>query len=173
MVQKNIFKVIHQRASIRSFTDEEIKDDILVKIAEAGRASPTANNTQNRTFTIVKNPKYIKQLAKAIENETERKDYNFFNPAAILLISVPDTSRYSILEIGAATQNILLAATALNLGSVWTSQINGISDQSGVRAVLDELNISSNHLCFNVIALGYPAENPKVKERTEKIHLIS
>lgn len=66
----------------------------------------------------------------------------------------------------------MLAATAFNLGSIWTSQINGMSDQPAVRKVLDDLTIPNNHQCFNVIALGYPAEHPQVKERTEKIHLI-
>ena len=173
MSQEDIFNNIHQRASIRLFTDEEIEDDILVKIAEAGRASPTANNKQNRTFTIVKNKEYIKKLAEVIGKETNREDYNFYSPAAIILISVPDASPYSILEVGAATQNVMLAATALKLGSVWTSQIKGITDRPNVRGVLDTLNIPSNHLCFNVIALGYPAEDPEAKQRTEKIRLIS
>lgn len=172
MNQENIFDVIHQRTSIRSFTDEEISDDTLLKVAKAGRASPTANNKQNRIFTIVKNKELIHLLAKAIEKETGRKGYNLFNPTAILLISVPDTTRYSLFEVGAASQNIMLAATALNIGSVWTSQINGISDQSAVRNVLDQLAIPRNHKCFNVISLGYPAEKPMVKDRTEKIQLI-
>lgn len=172
MTPENLLNVIHQRTSIREFTNEEISDDILLKIAEAGRASPTANNKQNRTFSIVKNKELIQQLAKAIEDETKRDDYSFFNPAAILLISVPDTTPYSFFEIGVASQNIMLAATALNIGSVWTSQIKGLSNQPAVRAVLDQVNIPSDHQCFNVIALGHPAEHPEVKERTEKIHLF-
>lgn len=172
MTQENIFDVIHQRTSIRSFTDKEIPEKILLKIAKAGSASPTANNKQNRVFTVVQNKELINRLAKAIEQETGREDYYFFNPAAILLISVPDASRYSLFEVGAASQNIMLAATACNVGSVWTSQINGISDQPAVRSVLDQLNIPKDHECFNVIALGYPAEKPKVKERIEKIQLI-
>lgn len=172
MAQENIFDVIHQRTSIRSFTDEEISDDTLLSIAKAGRASPTANNKQNRVFTIVKNKELINLLAKAIVDETGREDYNFFNPTAILLISVPDATRYSLFEVGAASQNIMLAATAFNIGSVWTSQINSISDQPAVRAVLDQLDIPRKHKCFNVIALGYPGEDPKVKERIEKIRLI-
>lgn len=172
MPNKNLFEVIHQRTSIRSFTDQKIPEDILMKIAEAGRASPTAMNKQNRTFTIVKDKKLITQLAQAIEDETGRDDYNFYNPAAILLISVPDESRYSLFEVGAASQNIMLAAMGCGLGSVWTSQINGISNRPIVRQVLDELMIPKTHYCFNVIALGYPAESPPIKERTEKIRLI-
>lgn len=88
MTQENLLDVIHQRTSIQSFTEETISDDILLKIAEAGRASPTAKNKQNRTFTILKNEELIQQLAQAIQHETDRKDYNFFNSTAILLISV-------------------------------------------------------------------------------------
>lgn len=173
MIQKNLLDTIHQRTSTRSFTTEQIADDILLKIAEAGRASPTANNKQQRVFTIVKNKEKIKCLAQAIEKETERKDYDFFSPAALLLVSVPDETLYSILEVGAATQNILLVATALGIGSVWTSQINEISRKPAVRKVLDQFNIPKDHLCFNVIALGYPNEAPEIKKRTEKIQLIS
>lgn len=173
MTHENILDVIHQRTSIRSFTDEAISDDFLLEIAKAGRASPTANNKQNRTFSIVKNKELISQLAKAIGAETDRADYHFFNAAALLLVSVPDAPNYSLMEIGAASQNIMLAATSLNIGSVWTSQIIGISDQPAIRSILDQFNIPKNHQCYNIIALGHPAENPKVKERTEKIHFIS
>lgn len=127
---------------------------------------------QYRIFTIVKDKELITQLTQAIEGETGRQDYNFFNPTPILLISVPDTSRYSLFEVAAASKNILLAVTTLDLGSVLTSQINGISDQPRVCKILNKLSLLSDYHCFNVMALGYPFEHHEVKERTEKIQLI-
>lgn len=172
MTPKNIFDTIHERKSIRSFTDQEISDDSLLKIAKIGRASPTAKNEQKRIFTIVKNSDLINQLAQAIATEIGQEGYDFYNPAALILVSVPDASPYSLLEVGAASQNILLAATALNLGSIWPSQLKGITNQPDIRNVLTKLSIPTNHLCFNVIALGHPAEKPTEKERTEKIQLF-
>lgn len=168
----NLIKLINERTSIRSFTAEEISDEKLKLIAEAGRASPTDSNKQLRKFTIVKNKELIRNLAQAIGKEIKVEGYNFYGATALLLITVPKDHENSCYEVGLATQNSWLAATALDLGMAWTHQINRISDQPVVREVLNVLAIPANHRCLNVLAIGVPAEHPQPKEQTEVIHVL-
>lgn len=172
MIIEQLMRLINRRTSIRSFTEEEIPDENLRLIAEAGRASSTDSNKQLRKFTIVKNTDLLKNLAQAIGEEIEIGDYDFYGATAILLISVPRDSRNSCYEVGLAVQNSWLAATALGLGMAWTHQINGYSDHPGVRQALDALAIPSNHICLNVLALGIPTEQPEPKMHIEEIHLF-
>lgn len=169
---EQLIKLINKRTSIRFFTEEEIADEKLLLIAEAARTSPTDSNKQRRKFTIVKNKDSVKNLAQAIGEEIKIKEYDFYGATAILLISVPRDNPNSCYEVGLAVQNSWLTATALGLGMAWTHQINGLSDQLGVRKILDRLAIPSNHICLNVMAIGIPKKQPEPKEHTEKIHLL-
>lgn len=167
-----IFDVIHRRKSIRQFTDEKVTYDDLILIAKAARATATSVNLQNRTFTIVQNKGLINKLQIALGTAIGQRNYDFYQADALLLISMPDNYTYSQIETGLAVQNAYLAATALGLGTTWTDQIRNQCHHSGVRAVLDEMEIPSNHICWTILPIGVPAENPPAKERTEKITII-
>ena len=172
MINKNIFDVMKERKSVRSFTDETISKEDLMMIAEAGRLSPTARNNQLRKFTIIQNKELISRLGKAIGNELKREDYDFYKPNAIILVSVSRDDKSGPVEVGLASQNMWLAATALNLGMVWTNQLRDISDKQAVRQVLNQLDIPSDHICINAMVVGVANEDPEVKERNEEINFI-
>lgn len=172
MPKKEFIDIMKSRTSIRKFTDEQLEKDDLIKIADAGRYSPTAMNKQTRKFTIVQNASMITELARAIDREINQGDYNFYNPNAIILISVPKKNSNGQVETGLAAQNMWLQATALDIGMVWTNQIRNLSDEPEVRTVLDSLDIPKNHVCWCVLAVGIPDETPEVKEQNEPIHYI-
>lgn len=170
---EKLLKLMNQRRSIRSFTKEEIPDDKLKLIAKAGRNSPTDSNRQLRKFTLVKNKELIQNLGQAIGQEIGIEEYNFYGATALLLISLPRDHKNASYEIALATQNCWLAATALDIGMAWIHQINGRSDQSNIRKVLNQLAIPEDHICLNALAIGLPAENLQPKEQTEEIKLFS
>ena len=132
-MEENLFNLLNQRRSVRSFTDEQVKKDDLIKIATAARTAPTALNTQSRKFTIVQNKTLIQKLAKAIGQAHGNPDYNLYNPNALLLISSPKDYESGQVEIGLAAMNAYLAVTALGLGTVWTNEIHNICDHENVR----------------------------------------
>lgn len=85
----------------------------------------------------------LKSLAQAIGREIKIEAYDFYGATALLLISVPRDSQNSCYEVGLAVQNSWLAANTLGLGMAWTHQINGLSDQPGVRKALDTITIQT------------------------------
>lgn len=172
ILKKEIFKIIHHRKSIRQFTNERITHKDLYAVAEAARATPTSVNLQTRNFTIVQNKTLIRKLESAIGQAIGQFDYNFYQADALLLISVPAGYPYSQIETGLAVQNAYIAATALGLGTTWTDQIRNQCDQPQVRSILSEMKIPESHICWTVLPIGVPAEEPLAKERTEPITII-
>ena len=72
-------------------------------------------------------------------------------------------------DVSAATENLLLAAHALGLGALW----NGVYPvEDNVKNVSGFFNLPENIVPLAVVTIGYPAENPDVKDKwnTEKIH---
>ena len=88
-MKKNLFDVIHNKKSIRQFTDKKVSRADLQAIAEAAHATPTSVNLQTRTFTLVQNKALIQKLKIALVAAIGQRDFNFYNADSLLLISVP------------------------------------------------------------------------------------
>lgn len=145
-LKMDIMEVIKTRRSIRVYKDKPIPKEALEKLVDAARFAPTARNVQPWEFIAITQPEILKKIADLAENG------RFVSSAkACIAIFCSDTKYY--LEDGcAATENILLAATALGIGSCWVagdkkpycSQINSL------------LNVPPEFKLVSLIALGYP-----------------
>lgn len=122
----NTLEAIHSRRSIRAFTPDPISDDDLITLIQAGAAAPSAGNAQRWVFIAVRNPKRllaVQSLAPGIISK----------PAAVIVLcadyrqdvalreTIGETIGY---DLGAALQNILLAATELGLGGCPVGSFN-------------------------------------------------
>jgi nitroreductase len=84
-------------------------------------------------------------------------------PLAIVVCGDTEVSKKYWVEDGcAATQNLLLAATALGLGGVWISLYPKKKHQRTVRDLLD---IPDHIGVLCVLALGYPAEKKEARTK--------
>lgn len=117
----NCLKTIFNRKSVRSFTGQEVSNELLEELVRAGMAAPSARNLQPWAFVIVTNRPTLDTLAKRLPYAKML----FEAPAAIAVCG--DLSKagdspegYWVQDCSAATQNILLAAEAMGLGAVWT-----------------------------------------------------
>jgi nitroreductase len=145
--------VLFTRRSIRAYTDEPVDDDQIETILEAGMNAPSANNRQPWHFVVVKDRDklngimdvhpYSKMLAQA--------------PVAIVVCGDTEVSRsYWQQDCAAATENILLAARALALGTVWLGVYPREDRVAGVRELF---NLPDHVHPMAVIALGHPDED--------------
>ena len=151
------FEALKKRRSVREYQDKPIPKDALEKIVDAARFAPTARNVQPWEFIVIAKPDTLKKIAELAENG------RFMAQAkACIAVFCSDTKYY--LEDGcAATQNILLAAAALGIGSCWVA-----GDKKPYCAqISDLLNVPASFKLVSLIALGYP-ESKKVPQITEK-----
>jgi len=163
--------VIFTRKSVRKYTGEVISKSGLEILLKAAMAAPSGRNEQPWAFIAIIDPAILVKLSEGLP-------YAKMLPkagAAIVVCghSVPSSRPGSKdlweQDCAAATQNILLAAEALNLGAVWTAVHPYPDRQEYIRKVL---NIPENIYPFCVIPMGYPTgeERPKDKFDQKKIH---
>lgn len=172
MVKTHLLEIIQNQTSFDSFSDKELSDEDLMTIAEAGRNSPTELYKDKRIFTIVKSKDIINRLVTELGAALNKHDYDFFNPAALLIVSVPDDSPYSLFEIGSLSQNTIFAASVLGVGAVWPGQIPYFSDRPEVKKTYKELEIPDEYYSLNIMALGVPAKKVETEESSEEIKFI-
>lgn len=122
----NTLDAIHTRRSIRAFTSDPLGDDALNTIIRAGAAAPSGGNAQMWVFIAVRDPKRLMALRSLSPGIIAK-------PAAVIVLCV-DWRRKTTPEggldetvcfdLGAALQNILLAAHELGLGGCAVGSFN-------------------------------------------------
>lgn len=174
MTSNDTLNTIKHRTSIRNYKDDKIPQAALEEIVKAGMAAPSAMNIQPWEFIIVTDKavleelaqvqpyvKMAKQAAAAIIVCGNMQNYGNGGLAAFKDYWVQDTS--------AASQNILLAADSMGIGSVWTGLFPSLNACAKVRKVLA---IPEDVIPLNIIVLGYPLQEtaPKNKWSDKKLH---
>lgn len=117
-MEKNFFTIVKERRSVREFTDEDVPDEILEKVLEAGLWAAHGCNVQSIRYLIIREknePGLFKgsdvpggPIHLVICQDMRCYRANCFTPV-----------RNQLLDAGAAGQNIVLAAHAAGLEGVW------------------------------------------------------
>lgn len=142
-------EAIYTRRSIRRYSSREVEESKLLRILEACRWAPSARNLQPWELVVIKEKNTLMKVAK-------KAPYGHFiadAPLAIAIITNPE-SKWHIIDGSLLTENLMIAAWALGLGTCWI----GSMDREEVKKIL---RIPHNRHLLTVIPVGYPAEIPK------------
>ncbi|MFI3315468.1 MAG: nitroreductase family protein [Rikenellaceae bacterium] len=155
-------KTIHERTSVREYSTQEVESETLIQLVKAGMAAPTAMNKQPWEFVIVTDREILNRLGETKPPVKKAQ-------AAIVVLGNTQTSTSWVIDCSAATQNILLAATSLGLGTVWTGAHGNAKFE---QEIIEALSLPENIMPLNVIAIGYPIDTPQPKDKfvESKIH---
>lgn len=164
---EELLDLMQSRRSIREFTDDEVSDEQVDAMLKAAMAAPSAQDLEPWHFVVVRKRKLLDELA-----EVHKYAYMLEKaPLAIVVCGDPKISeKHWVEDTCAATQNLLLAATALGLGGVWISLYPKKKHQKSVRELLD-IPEHTGVLC--VLAMGHPAEKKKARTKydADRVHL--
>ncbi|MBU4252776.1 MAG: nitroreductase family protein [Candidatus Omnitrophica bacterium] len=144
----NFLKFLKIRRSIRAFGKQSISKKQLEKIVDAARFAPTARNLQPWEFVVVTDTHKLSQLAQLGENG------KFMEQAAACIAVFSADTKYFLEDGSAATCNILLASTALGIGSCWVAG----DKKPYAQQVNTLLNAPPSMKLISMVALGYPLE---------------
>lgn len=149
-------KEIFLRRSIRKYNNNEISDIDLKMILKAGMNAPTARNLKPFEFIIIKNKGILEQLSSTKKNSYFVKDSN-----TTIIIIGNELSEFWQQDLGAVTQNMLLEATYLNIGSCWI----GIAPNNQYEDYIKKLlNVPGDKRIFCMVSLGYPEETKELND---------
>ena len=173
----DLFEVVHRQRACRSFSDDEVGDEIVGRILDAATFAPSAENRQPWVFVVVRDREIAGRIhdltarawdAGGREMAASRLDATLldevdrgitaggYRGAPVLVVVAADTERCLTATIASsvfpATQNLLLAATALGLGSALTTLTTAFGTE--LSSILD---LPPHVIPQVVVPLGYPA----------------
>lgn len=143
---KNL-KFIKTRRSVRLYDEKQITKEMLEEIIDCARLAPSARNKQPWEFIVITKKSVLEKIA---EIATYGK---FIKNAAACIIVCGDHENHHLVEDGsAATENILLAASALGIGGCWVAGWQ----KAYCREIKELLGIPEEKDIVSILPLGYP-----------------
>ena len=145
---------IFTRRSVRQYEDKQIEAEKIDKLLRAAMQAPSAANQQPWEFLVVQNKENLQKLSKVNPYASAVG----VSGATIIVMGNEDVMRAPHMweqDLGAATQNILLQAAAMDLGTVW---IGVAPNPQSMKFISDMFELPSNIKPYSVIAVGYPLE---------------
>ena len=161
-MDNKMIEFLLSRRSIRRFKSDEIEEELIREILDVARWAPSGGNRQPWKFIVIRDRSRLNRLSECSTGAKPLREAR----AAIAVVVDPKVSPGTHLLDGAnATLYILLAAHALGLGGVW---IHALGNQ-GMREVLD---VPDDQELVSLVALGWPAEDPKPRPRKQLEELV-
>lgn len=162
----DFLKLVRARYSVRQYQNRPVEPEKVEQLLEAAQAAPTAANRQPVRLLVVETPDGRRRLAGAAE----------LYGAPLAVVVCADRSRAwkrpfdgkqtTDIDASILTDHMMLAASALGLGSVWICyfQPEAVKAAFGLPEHLEPVNI---------LAVGYADGAPASPERwrTERIPL--
>lgn len=162
---RDAIEVIMSRKSVRKYLDRPVEKEKIEQMLKAAMAAPTGKDTRPWEFIVVKDRSLLDDMAQSLPYAKMLASA----PMAIVVCADTTKSSYWYLDCSAATQNILLAAEALELGAVWTATY---PYSERMELVQNILHLPSHISSLCVIPVGYPAmpHSPKDKWNPKQVH---
>lgn len=194
-MENQVLEIIKKRRSIRKYKPEQISDDELFQILEAGRYAPSGGNNQTNHFVVIQNEKILSELKQMAAKEFSRMEvaedtykslksailqskkgnYDFTYQAPTLVV-VANLRGYgnAMADCAVALENMMLAATSLHIGACWVNQLKWLGDNEIIKPYMESLGITASEVICGGLILGYPdqKELPPLERKGNRITYI-
>ncbi|GLG05571.1 nitroreductase [Sellimonas catena] len=157
-MENNFLSLIKTRRSVRAYKPQPVPSEALDAVLEAGTYAPTGGGRQSPTIIAITDPKYRQEIAR-LNAEVMGNNTDPYYGAPVVILVLADGSANTFVEDGSCVlENMMLAAHALGLGTVWVHREREIFDSESGKALLREWKLPETLRGVGAIALGYPAK---------------
>jgi nitroreductase len=151
----NVFDVVRKRRTIRRFTDEDVSQEQVETLLEMAMCAPNRLNRQPWHFVVMRD----KELQEQIAGLLRIHPYLETAPVVVAVCGLPSVSPTWMMDVSAATENMLIAATGLGLGTAWVGAPDTVMWDLLEEALCDALAIPYEDVRIAaLVAIGHSAQ---------------
>ena len=166
-------EVLKNRRAIRAYKPDQITDEELNAVMEAGTYAPTGAGTQGVQIVAVQSPEQVAAVdalnAKVLNNPAAHPYYGA--PTILLIFETEDCVTHE-LDGAAVCTNMLNAAYAVGLGSCWIHRCRQMFELPEGKALLKQWGLPQTLTGVASIALGYAACEPPVAKPRKDGYIV-
>ena len=154
-----VITALVQRRSVRAYKPEQITDDELKTVLEAGTWAPTGMGRQDPWIVAVQNPELLKKLSKMNAAFLGVDTDPFYGAPTYVLVFGSDPALWanSVPDGSLVLGNMMNAAHAIGLGSCWINREREMFATEEGKALMKEFGLPDGLSGIGALALGYPA----------------
>jgi nitroreductase len=159
----SLYELIISRRTIRRFRPVPVGQAVLEKIVDAGRLAPSGSNLQPLEFVVVEDRSVRERIFPCLRWAGYIAPRGNPAPGEEPMAYIAPVLNLKIrrsgfeLDLGAAVENMILAAWEEGIGSCWIGSLDA-------EKVAESLGLPEGYRLDCILALGYPAESPVLEE---------
>ncbi|MCL5036418.1 MAG: nitroreductase family protein [Chloroflexi bacterium] len=157
-------EAIMNRRSIRKYTGEKVSEDMVRDLLKAAMAAPSAGNEQPWQFIVITDRRLLDEIPKYHQYSKMIAEVN----VAILVcgdLSLEKHKGFWVQDCSASTQNILLAARDMGLGTVWLGIYPVEERMKGIGKLF---GLPEHVVPLSLIPIGFPDEEKHPSDRFDE-----
>lgn len=162
-------KNLIERRTIRSYKQEQVHEDQLNEILEAGQYAASGMGAQSAIMVVVQDKATISQLSEMNAAVKGNPGVDNFYGAPTVIVVLADPSRSTYIEDGSLVMgNLMNAAYSIGVNSCWVHRAKQVFESAEGQELLEKWGIDKNYVGVGHCVLGYAdGEYPKAKPRKE------
>lgn len=152
-----LLDLIKTRRSCRHYKAEQISDEELNAVLEAGTYAPTGHGKQDPVIVAVQNPELKARLAK-MNAEVMGVDSNpYYDAPTYLLVFASEDNANAFQDGSCVLENMMLAAHALGLATCWINREYQMFQTEEGKNIMKEIGLKEGLIGIGALSLGYPS----------------
>ncbi len=171
-MKQEAIEVLMHRRSVRKFKPDQIGDEELKIVLDAGTYAPTARGLQRPWIVAVQDKETRDAVAALNASVMGAQNDPYYGAPTIILVLAPE-DQFGPLDSSAVETNMLNAAYACGLGSCWIHRAHQMFETEEGKALLRKWGLDETLSGWCSIALGYAdCEDPVPIPRKENYYRI-
>ena len=163
-----VLTCLKERRSIRKYKNEQIKDEELNQILEAGTYAATGMGMQSPIMVVVQDAETISALSKMNAAVMGAASDPFYGAPTVIIV-LADRSRPTYVQDGSLVMgNLMNAAYSIGVDSCWIHRAKEVFNSEEGKALLTKWGIEGDYEGIGHCILGYrDCELPQAKPRKD------
>ncbi|NNG01714.1 MAG: 4Fe-4S binding protein [Desulfobacteraceae bacterium] len=171
------------RRSIRTFKDKPVPEEAIREFMEITRWSPTASNSQQLKWLVVKEKENISQLAalvidwikgmkaypEIIEQWDAGNDIILRRAPHLAIVTAPKEYFWGYVDAATAISHLELFAPTVGLGTCWAGYFTRCASQ--FKPLTDSLELGPEQIVTGALMFGYPSHRFKAIPARNEVKL--
>ena len=167
-MENEVLKAIRERRSIRRFKPEQVTDEELKTVLEAGTWAPTGHGSQDPWIVAVQNEALRKRLTQLNAQMMGVSSDPYYGAPTLVLVFASKDNENNYRDGSLVLGNMMLAAHSIGLASCWINREDKMFETAEGKQIMKELNLPDGLMGVGALSLGYAASQPHtVKPRKE------
>ena len=167
-MEKNFLEIIRTRRSCRSYKPDQITDEQLSVVLEAGTYTPTSRGLQSPFIVAVQNEALKERLAKMNAEVMGVTTNPYYDAPTYVLVFVPEDAPNGVQDASLVLENMMLAAHAQGLGSCWIHREREMFATEEGKGLMRQWGLPEGLIGIGALSVGYPDGEPSpAKPRKE------